>query len=126
MSCKASFSLLAVVVLMVCSCCGSASHRIEKCQYPGAEQIRKLRAQLRSAQGGSSQSKDVFKNERQGRGYSSHKELAMKAYTPHAAEDKARAEQRHDHKANRDEVLQQRAGCRSDEKSLSTLWRTGF
>ena len=89
---KSSLALIAVFLIMVCSACGSSKHRLETCTHPSAKVIKKLRARVRAVESSSSKSKGHFKADRQGRKRGEQKELAMKAYTPKATEDKAEAE----------------------------------
>ena len=48
---KVILALFAVCAIMVCSVCGSDSHRVQKCTHPAADEIKKLRAKVKQLTG---------------------------------------------------------------------------
>ena len=74
-----------------CSCCGSFSHRIESCEEPGADQIRRLMAQLKKIEG--RPSKHVLRQEKKKRisaqKSQTHAQKAAKQYRGKLAARKA-------------------------------------
>ena len=55
-------------IMVVCSICKMEGHRADTCQHPAAEEVRKLRAEVRQLRGGAKNTHDDRgKAEREGR-----------------------------------------------------------
>ena len=121
--------VFAIVIgaVTVCSICKLEGHTATTCEHPAADELRKLRSEVRQLRGGAKNPKnDRGKTEREGRKRGEVKMLAMKSYTTKPGPDKAAEERDAASKNKREAVLKDRQQSNNDDVALNALWKTGY